>query len=77
MRACSHGYPSIFEKSATVARRFTYFVEQLQSIFSQGFIVDIDGDLVEECVDAGPQLGHGTHGRRKILLGDSRGSLFL
>src|ERR1041385_5474323 len=33
------------------------FVEQLEAVFAQGLILDVDGDLVEEGVDLGPQLG--------------------
>ena len=45
------------------------------SRFAQSFIVDIDGDFVEERIDARAQFGHRMHCRRKIFLGDGRACL--
>ena len=45
-------------------------IEKLEPIFAQGFVVDVDSDLVEEGIDRRPQLGHGAHGGNEILFFD-------
>src|SRR5664280_3167548 len=56
---------------------FADLVEQLETVFAQSLVVHIDGDLVEEGIDLGTQLGHGAHGGGEVFLGDGGGSLLL
>ncbi len=44
--------------------------EQSQAIRTQGGIVRIDGNLVEESIDRRPQRGQRRHRRAKIFIGD-------
>ena len=45
-------------------------VEEFQAVFSEGGIVGVHRDLVEEGIDGAAQLGDGRHGGGKILVLD-------
>src|SRR5262245_39501125 len=59
------------------ARGFANLIEKSQAVFTQRFVLNIDGDLVEESIDAGSKPGHRSHGGFEILPGDGGQGLLL
>src|SRR5262245_47807332 len=55
------------------AGRLANFVEQFEPVFAQWLVFHVDRDLVEESVDMGTKLGHGTHRGFKVLTRDRSG----
>src|SRR5262249_5735340 len=59
------------------ARRLADLIEELEPVFAQALVVDIDGYLGEEGVNAGPQFGHGAHGGGKFFFRQGGGCVRL